>query len=390
MLATALYEKAGKHLPKVFYEYAAIATVADVVDLTGYNRILVREGLKYLTKTENIGLAALISACAITDRAINAFHIGFVLGPCFNAAGRLESSERAVKLLQSKSYEEAAALAQGLKELNDTRKALTEEGYERALAEIERGGLSANKIIIVVIPDCHESIVGIIAGRLREKFGHPAIAFAATAEGLKGSGRSIEAYHMFDALNECKGLLKRFGGHAMAAGLSIDPENLEAFSKEINDKCKLTEEDFVPTVRIDAVLPIGYIKEELINQLALFEPTGKSNAKPVFAERSYRVRSAKILGKNRNVLRMNVQNPKGEIIEAMYFGNIEEFVETVTTAFGEEEWAKALSHDANNITLDLCYYPAVNEYMGIKTLQIIITHYRPRIGEVANVNNEQK
>lgn len=377
-LSAELYERRGLNVPPDFLEYTAIATVSDVMNLTDENRIIVREGLRRLEHTDNVGLAALIRACGIADKKLTAYHIGFIIGPCFNATGRLETTEKALELLREKNPARADELAMSLCELNSTRKKMTEDGTAAALTEIRESGIQDDKVMLVLLPECHESLVGIIAGRIREEFNRPTIVLSRTEKGLKGSGRSIDNYHMVDALSACKDILLKYGGHAMAAGLSVDEDNLPELRRRLNDLCNLNEDDFIRTVRIDAAMPLGYITEELIEQFDLLEPFGKANAKPLFAENSYSLCSARLLGKNENVLKMSVRNTAGTVMDAMLFSDVQSVIDQIIEKYGEEEWQRALSHRPNRILLDIAYYPGINEYQGNKSLQILVQNIRVR------------
>ncbi len=376
-LIQVLYDRAGIPEEELYplLEYTAIATVADVMDLQGENRIIVKEGLRRLPNTANTGLAAIIKATGLEGKAISAYHIGFVIGPCFNAAGRLETAQTALSLLMETNEADAMEKAVELKELNDARKDMTLKGLEQALTRIQEDGLEQDKVLCIRLHDCHESLVGIIAGRVRETYHRPVYVFTDAAEGIKGSGRSIEAYDMYQKLVPCGNLLSRFGGHPMAAGLSLPEENLPLLRAALNADCGLTEEDLVPVVRIDAALPIQYITEGLIEQLELLEPFGKGNPKPLFAEQHFRVLRATILGKNRNVLKLQVMNRQGAVIEALYFGNIEEWDDFVAAEYGKEQLELIYHGKDNQVDLAFTYYPSVNEFRGVKTLQIVIQNY---------------
>ena len=287
-LMICLYELCGIPVEETdaFIEFAAIATVGDVMDLTGENRILVKEGLKMINQTSNRGLKALIRANGLEDAQISSYHIGFVLGPCINASGRLDTAKRALELLLAEDDAVAEDLAHTLKELNDERKDMTQQGVAQAIELIEEGVLKEDKVLVVYLPDCHESLAGIIAGRIRERYHKPVFVLTDAADGLKGSGRSIETYNMFAEMSKCAELFTKFGGHPMAAGLSLPRENMEAFHKKINENSVLTEDDFIPKVTIDVPMPISYITERLVEELGLLEPFGKGNTKPLFAEKS--------------------------------------------------------------------------------------------------------
>jgi len=356
--------------------YVAIATVCDVVDLVDENRIIAKEGLRLLNRTENIGLQELLIANSLEDKSLSSYHLGFVIGPCINASGRLESAKLAVDLLLCEDREQASRMAKNLKQLNDERKKMTEEGVERALEIVETTNIKEDFVLVIYLEDCHESLAGIIAGRVREKYNKPVLVITKSEEGLKGSGRSIEAYNMFEEITKCKHLLTKFGGHPMAAGLSLPTENLEEFRKLLNRNTTLTEEDIIKKIVIDVPMPIDYVSEDLIEQLNLLEPFGKANQKPLFAEKNLKFLSAKVLGKNRKILKYIVENERGYQMEALFFGNIEEICEAMIDKFGTKQVEYLYQGRKNNITMSLTYYPSINEFRGVKTLQIIIQNYR--------------
>lgn len=376
-LIQVLYERAGVPKEELYelLEYTAIATVADVMDLQGENRIIVKEGLRRLPQTRNVGLSAIIKATGLDGKSISAYHIGFVIGPCFNAAGRLETAQTALSLLMETDEAAAMEKAMELKELNDARKDMTLKGVEQALEQIQKEGLEDDRVLCIRLHDCHESLVGIIAGRIREAYHRPVYVFTDGTEGIKGSGRSIEAYNMYQKLVPQGHLLSRFGGHPMAAGLSLPEENLPLLRKALNEECGLTEADLVPVVRIDAPLPVQYITEQLIAELELLEPFGKGNPKPLFAEQHFRILKAAVLGKNKNVLKLQVMNRQGAVIEALYFGDIEEWNRFVIEEYGQAQLDCAYRGRENHIDLAFTYYPSVNEFRGVKTLQIVIQNY---------------
>ncbi len=377
-LMICLYELCGIPVEETdaFIEFAAIATVGDVMDLTGENRILVKEGLKMINQTSNRGLKALIRANGLEDAQISSYHIGFVLGPCINASGRLDAAKRALELLLAEDDAVAEDLAHTLKELNDERKDMTQQGVAQAIELIEEGVLKEDKVLVVYLPDCHESLAGIIAGRIRERYHKPVFVLTDAADSLKGSGRSIETYNMFAEMSKCAELFTKFGGHPMAAGLSLPRENMEAFHKKINENSVLTEDDFIPKVTIDVPMPISYITERLVEELGLLEPFGKGNTKPLFAEKSLNILSARILGKNRNVIKLQVLGAAGTVMEAMYFGDVERFQEYLREKFGHTETEKLFQGRENAVTLSLAYYPGINEFRGNRTLQIVIQSYQ--------------
>ena len=356
--------------------YVAIATVCDVVDLVDENRIIAKEGLRLLNRTENIGLQELLIANSLEDKSLSSYHLGFVIGPCINASGRLESAKLAVDLLLCEDREQASRMAKNLKQLNDERKKMTEEGVERAFDIVETTNIKEDFVLVIYLEDCHESLAGIIAGRVREKYNKPVLVITKSEEGLKGSGRSIEAYNMFEEITKCKHLLTKFGGHPMAAGLSLPTENLKEFRKLLNRNTILTEEDIIKKIVIDVPMPIDYVSEDLIEQLNLLEPFGKANQKPLFAEKNLKFLSAKVIGKNRKILKYIVENERGCQMEALFFGNIEEIREAMIDKFGTKQVEYLYQGRKNNITMSLTYYPSINEFRGVKTLQIIIQNYR--------------
>lgn len=361
-LIEALYNVMQRDPEDVDYlmENVAIATVGDVMDLTGENRIFVKQGLEMLKRTKNQGLKALIECTGIDVERLSAYHIGFVLGPCINASGRLDTAKRALELLNAKTRREAVMLAEDLKALNDSRKEMTEKGVEEAVQMIESTSLKDDKVLVVYLPDCHESIAGIIAGRIKERYYRPTFVLTKAEEGVKGSGRSIESYDMFAQMCRCRALFTKFGGHKLAAGLSLEEGNVERFRETINDLADLTEEDLQMKVSIDMLLPFPYITEQLIGELQLLEPFGKGNTKPLFAERNLRVISPRIFGKNRNVLKCRLEDASGNQMEAVYFGDVEACLKAMETKH----------------VMSFTYYPSVNEYMGRRTLQLTIVNYQ--------------
>jgi len=359
-LMEALWESMGRDSEDLddLIENVAIATVGDVMDLKGENRIFVKEGLQMLERTRNPGLRSLIECTGLADKTISAYHIGFVLGPCLNASGRLDTAKRALRLLEAKTRKEADQLAWDLKALNDSRKEMTEKAVKEAELMVEASALKEDRVLVIYLPDCHESLAGIVAGRIRERYYKPAFVLTNASEGLKGSGRSIEAYSMYEELSRCKDLLMRFGGHRQAAGLSMKRENLESFRKMINDHCTLTPKDLTEKVVIDMEMPFSCVTEGLIRELALLEPFGKGNTKPVFAARNVRLMDMRVIGRKKNVLKMRAVDANGNTVEAVYFGDVENL------------------SGRKDTLLSITYYPTLNEYMGQATPQIVITHYQ--------------
>jgi single-stranded-DNA-specific exonuclease len=373
-LIEVLYERFGidKEETKKLLAYAAIATVCDVMDLVNENRVIVKYGLNLLKNTDNKGLEALMELHQINTFKLSAYHLGFIIGPCLNASGRLETAKIGLSLLLEQDSDKARKVAIQLKELNDKRKDMTARGVEEAIEIIETTDLINHKVLVVYLPDCHESLAGIIAGRLRERYHKPAIVLTKAHEGVKGSARSIEQYNMFEELTKCKEYLDKFGGHPMAAGLSLKEENVEPLRVALNERTELTEEDFVNKISIDVVMPLGYVKEELVDELELLEPFGKGNEKPVFAEKNLSIIKADILGKNRNTLKLKVENQYGKKMDALYFNQVDLFNEYLTSKYGNNEVDKIYKGIPNDIRISVLYYPNINEYNGVKTPQIII------------------
>lgn len=377
-LVEALMEAMGKDAEDADYlmENVAIATIGDVMDLVDENRIFVKQGLDMLKRTENLGLKALMGCTGVNVDKLSPYHIGFVIGPCMNASGRLDTAKRALELLEAKKVAEADLLAGDLKALNDSRKDMTAQAVEEAFIQVENSELKDADVLVVYLPECHESLAGIVAGRIREKYYRPVFVLTKGAEGLKGSGRSIETWHMYEGLNRVKHLLSKFGGHKMAAGLSMPEENLEQFRKEINEKSGITPEDLNEKIAIDMQLPFECVNEKFIGELAVLEPFGKGNARPVFAERQVQVESARILGKNKNVLKLQVKDLHGTRMDAMYFGDVNTFVEYVREKFGDIACECLLRGHGHGIVMAFTYYPDINEYRGVRTPQIVIQNYK--------------
>lgn len=378
-LMTLLFRRMKRTMSRqeIFLQYTAIATVADVMELVGENRILVRKGLSYLNHTNHIGLRALMEVCGIAPEQVRAYHIGFILGPCFNAAGRLDTIVHALALLESKEYDQALALAGELWAMNEERKELTRVGTERAVELIEHATWKDEHVYLVYIKDCHESVAGIIAGRLRERYYRPVLVFTdASEEGqIKASGRSIDDYDMFTELSAFRNLFLRFGGHKMAAGLTMEKKNLEILREGLNARCTLTQTQLMPLVMIDAAMPLGYISEEVIADLEKLEPFGRANEKPLFAQQHLSVLRLSRIGKNRNVVKMSVMGPEGIIMDALYFGDTDVFFDFLEEEYGRDNVAAALRGMRNTIDIGVTYYPQINEFQGKRSLQIVIQNY---------------
>lgn len=362
-LVEALCEANGQDVADLDYllENVAIATVADVMDLTEENRILVKQGLEMLKRTSNLGLRALIQCIGLEGKKIQAYHIGFILAPCLNASGKLDTAKRALALLRAKTGREADMLAGDLKALNESRRDMTDRVVDEAMAKVERTDIRGDKVLVIYLPDCHESLAGLVAGRVRENYYRPVFVLTDSEDGVKGSGRSIESYSMYEELTGCGDLLTKFGGHPMAAGLSLDKENVEKFKRRLNDQCTLSEEELTEKVVIDMELPFAAITEQFIEELEYLEPFGKGNTKPVFAARGVAMQHVKIIGKNKNVAKATAIDAAGNRMEAICFHDAQEFAERC---------------ERNNGKMSITFYPGINEFRGERQIQIVITHYR--------------
>jgi len=372
-----LAEKAGlsNELIKAMIPYAAMATVCDVMELRGENRTMVALGLQLLKESKDAGINALIEENQINRENLSAYHMGFVLGPCLNASGRLDVAVKGLRLLLCDNPAEAGVQAKEITELNRVRKEMTAKGVEEAKRRVEEQD-EIPPVLVVYLPECHESLAGIIAGRIREVYYRPTIILTDAEDGIKGSGRSIDGYHMYEKLCEVQELLTRFGGHPKAAGLSLPKENLEEFQRRLVENCSLTEEDLTEKISIDVILPFGLVTEQVISELKHLEPFGVGNEKPLFAERNLKLSGARILGKNANVLKLNAENEYGKQFDVMYFGDISVFEKEVTDRFGSDSLNKLYQGRGNAIRMNMIYYPEVNEFRDKVTLQAVMQHYK--------------
>lgn len=377
-LMEALYEEIGMDKEECYklIEFVAIATVCDVVDLIDENRIFVKNGLEMLNNSKNIGINALKKACGLEDKEITAYHLGFVIGPCLNASGRLDSAKKGLELLLMEDDEEAKNLAQEIVDLNDARKNMTKEGVDRAINIIDSTDINNDNILVVYIPDIHESLAGIVAGRVKEKYNKPTIILTKSEEGVKGSARSIEEYNMFEGLLACKELLDKFGGHPMAAGLSLQEDKVDELRIALNNKCELTDEDLTRKIMIDSSLPLEYLNLHLIEELNVLEPFGKGNAKPVFGVRDAKITRAMLLGKDKNVLKLKLLTNNNITIDAMIFNDLENFESKIIEKYGNEELDNLYNKSNNNIPMDFTFYPSINEWNGNKSIQIVVNGIR--------------
>ena len=355
--------------------FGALATVCDVMELRDENRILVKKGLALMRETRNPGLRALLMVNGIEEKELTPYHAGFIIGPCLNATGRLDTAKRALELFDAEEWKEAVTIAGDLKCLNDSRKQMTEDGVLEAVSVVENTDIRRDRVLVIYLPDCHESLAGIIAGRIREKYGKPVFVLTRAEEGVKGSGRSVEAYHMYDKMSECKELFTKYGGHKMAAGLSLPEENVEAFRVYLNAHSGLREEDLTEVVHIDVPMPMSYVTTTLISQFSLLEPFGNGNPKPVFAQKEVRVCRGQILGKNKNVGKYRVSDGSGHEFDMMYFGDLDGWHSFLAAHFGEEEVRRLYGGDGSAIVVSVIYYPDINVFRGREQLQMIMQDY---------------
>lgn len=357
-------------------ELAAFATIGDVMELKDENRIIVRCGLELMKNTRNIGLRALMNVTGIQPEQIKPYTIGFVLGPCLNAMGRLDTAVKALELFCAQDTQTAVQIAGDLKAMNDSRKELTNKGVEEAVNLIEHSGIINDKVLVAYLPDVHESLAGIIAGRIRERYGKPAFVLTDAEDGVKGSGRSIEAFHMYDEMTKCKELFTKYGGHKLAAGLSLPKENVEAFRKMLNNNSTLTDDDFEEKVLIDVPVPMDYASIQLVEELALLEPFGNGNPKPQFAHKDVRLLSGRILGANKNVGKYVVESESGKRFDMIYFGDLEAFHMFLRNKFGAEQAGRLYEGGVDGMTVSVVYYPDMNEFRGRKSLQMVMKYYQ--------------
>lgn len=358
--------------------FGALATVCDVMELKDENRIIVKKGLSLMAKTGNLGLKALLMVNGIEDRELTPYHAGFVIGPCMNATGRLDTARRALALFETDDWKSAVTLAGDLKSLNDSRKQMTDEGVKQAIEQVEKTGIGKDRVLVIYLPDCHESLAGIIAGRVREKYGKPAFVLTKGEEGIKGSGRSIEAYHMYEEMTACKELFTRYGGHKMAAGLSLpDEASVEKFRKMLNENCRLTQEDFEEIIHIDVPMPLAYVNRDFIKELSLLEPFGTGNPRPLFARKDISILSGRKLGKNHNVGKYRIGDENGNCYEMIYFGDLEQFDAFLCDRCGRDivEGIYGRGIREGEAVIGMAYYPDLNYYAGRESIQIVMKNY---------------
>ncbi len=364
-------------LTEEMISFEAIATICDVMELTDENRILVKEGLRLIPGTANLGLKALLMANGIEGKALTPYHVGYIIGPCMNASGRLDTAKRVLELFDCKDFKEAVTIAGDLKSLNDSRKFMTEQGVKEAVRQVESAAMENDKVLVLYLPECHESLAGIIAGRIKEKYHKPVFVLTKGEEGIKGSGRSIESYSMYEKMSVCKELYTRYGGHKMAAGLSLpDEASINQFRTRLNEDCGLTEEDFEQIVHIDVAMPLAYADRSFVKELSLLEPFGTGNPRPVFARKEISLLSGRRLGKNQNVGKYRIAEA-GAVYEMIYFGDLERFDEFLKERYGEEMvrmlYGKGL--EEGNVTISMAYYPDINYFAGRETIQMVMQDY---------------
>ena len=357
-------------------EFAAFATIGDVMELRDENRIIVKNGLELMKNTRNMGLKALMDATGTQPQNVKPYTIGFVLGPCLNATGRLDSAVSALELFQAKDRAVAATIAGNLKSMNDSRKELTLDGVEQAIVQVEEKGYGKDRVLVIYLPDVHESLAGIIAGRIREKYGKPSFVLTNAEDGVKGSGRSIEAFHMYDEMTKCKELFTKYGGHKLAAGLSLPEENVDKLRAALNENCTLTEEDFEEKVLIDVPMPMEYANLAFIEELDKLEPFGNGNAKPLFAQKQVSFVKGKILGQNRNVGKYTVADENGKVYDMIYFGDIEALNDYMRQKFGEASVDSLYYGSCRDIQMSVAYYPDINEFRGNVSVQMVMKYYQ--------------
>lgn len=367
-------EEAQK-LQRELLAFAAFATIGDVMELVDENRVIVKYGLRIIERSENYGLQALMSVNGLQNKLLSVYHVGFVLGPCLNATGRLDTAARALQMFLTEDKAEAVTIAGELKELNDSRKGMTLQGTEQAIDLIEQTGLKEDKVLVVYLPECHESLAGIIAGRIRERYQKPVFVLTKSEDGVKGSGRSIDAYHMYDKMSECKELYTKYGGHKLAAGVSMPEENVEKFRDYLNTHCELSPEDFEEKILIDVPMPMSYVTPAFVRQLSVLEPFGNGNPKPVFAQKNLKICKGRILGKNSNVGKYLVKDETDRQYDMVYFGNMELWHDFLTEHFGEDERRRLYLTGSDRIRISVIYYPDINVYQGKESLQMVMRDY---------------
>lgn len=377
-LVDVLFEYVGleKSEADKYLQYASIATVCDVMELKGENRSTVYHGLKAIERTDNVGLDALLARTELKGKPLSCYHLGFIIGPCLNASGRLDTASKAIELLFEENSGKALAMANELVELNSQRKIMTQIGIDKAKDIIENSNISEDRVLVVYIPELHESLAGIVAGRIREAYNKPVIVITDAEEGAKGSGRSIPAYNMFEELSAVKDIFTKFGGHPMAAGLSLPGDKIEELRHRLNANCKLTEDDMQEIIKIDCDMPLAYVTEELIESMDMLAPFGTGNTKPLFALKNIPIKNATHMGKDGKFLRLTVLKENGQPMSGLMFRGVEEFEEAIVQKYGQEQLQRVFSGLENNVKMDIVYEPSINEFRGNRSLQITIENFK--------------
>lgn len=370
--------KEKQELQEELLIFGALATVCDVMELRDENRIIVKEGLKRMAETSNLGLKALLMVNGIEGKELSPYHAGFIIGPCLNASGRLDTARRALELFECMDFKDAVTIAEDLKSLNDSRKVMTEEGVKAAVCQVETTDIGKDRVLVIYLPDCHESLAGIVAGRIREKYGKPTFVLTRGEEGIKGSGRSIENYSMYEEMCACKELFTKYGGHKMAAGLSLsDEQSVDLFRKRLNENCRLTDEDFEEILHIDVAMPLAYADLTFIHELSRLAPFGVGNPRPLFARKGISLLSGKKLGKGKKVGKYRIADENGRTYEMIYFGDGERLDGFLTERYGEKAVAELYGRGVTEgtILISIAYYPDINCFGGRETIQIIMQDY---------------
>lgn len=370
--------KEKQELQEELLIFGALATVCDVMELRDENRIIVKEGLKRMAETSNLGLKALLMVNGIEGKELSPYHAGFIIGPCLNASGRLDTARRALELFECMDFKDAVTIAEDLKSLNDSRKVMTEEGVKAAVCQVETTDIGKDRVLVIYLPDCHESLAGIVAGRIREKYGKPTFVLTRGEEGIKGSGRSIENYSMYEEMCACKELFTKYGGHKMAAGLSLsDEQSVDLFRKRLNENCRLTDEDFEEILHIDVAMPLAYADLTFIHELSRLAPFGVGNPRPLFARKGISLLSGKKLGKGKKVGKYRIADENGRTYEMIYFGDGERLDGFLTERYGEKAVVELYGRGVTEgtILISMAYYPDINCFGGRETIQIIMQDY---------------
>lgn len=377
-LVDVLFEFVGldKEMADKYLQFASIATVCDVMELKGENRATVYHGLKAIENTDNVGLNALLARNELKGKPLSCYHLGFIIGPCLNASGRLDTASKAIELLFEEDSAKALASANELVELNSQRKNMTQIGIDKARDIIENSDIKNQKVLVVYIPELHESLAGIVAGRIRETYNKPVLVITDAEDGAKGSGRSIPAYNMFEELTAVKDVFTKFGGHPMAAGVSLPTDKIDELRDRLNSNCKLTEDDMQEIIKIDCDMPLSYMTESLVDSIDMLAPFGTGNTKPLFALKNVEIKGASFMGKEGQFLRLNVGTENGGNMTALMFRNVLEFQQAVSDKYGDDTLQRLFSGNTNDVKMDIIYEPSINEYRGNRSIQIMVENFK--------------